>query len=143
MKKINPILIFIGLIALDQITKLAFTDKEYGIINYQSNYGAAFSILQGYRWLFIIIAIIVMIALAVYYKNAEKKMPVILIMAGTTGNAIDRIFLGYVRDFIDLKVWPVFNLADSINLIGAIMLAYYIFRKNVNEKSLLGKASGK
>ncbi len=129
MQKINPILTFIGLLALDQATKLVFTDKEYGIINYQSNYGAAFSILQGYKWLFIIIAAIVMIALAVYYRHAEKKLPVILIMAGTTGNAIDRIFLGYVRDFIDLRVWPVFNLADSINLIGAILLAYYLFKK--------------
>ena len=129
MQKINSILIFIGLLALDQATKLVFTNREYGIINYQVNYGAAFSILQGYRWLFIIIAVIVMIALAVYYKYAEKKLPVILIMAGTAGNAIDRIFLGYVRDFIDLKVWPVFNIADSINLIGAVWLAYYLIKK--------------
>lgn len=129
MKNVNPILTFIGLLTLDQVTKLAFTDKEYSIINYQINYGAAFSILQGYRWLFIIIAVIVMIALAVYYKYAEKKLPIILIMAGTAGNAIDRIFLGYVRDFIDLRVWPVFNLADSINLIGAILLAYYLIKK--------------
>jgi signal peptidase II len=129
MQKINSILIFIGLLALDQATKLAFTNKNYGVIHYQTNYGAAFSILQGYRWLFIIIAAIVMIGLIVYYKHAEKKLPVILIMAGTAGNAIDRIFLGYVRDFIDLRVWPVFNVADSLNLIGAILLTYYLFKK--------------
>ena len=129
MKTILAWLSIIALIAIDQLTKLLFTDINYGIIHYQTNYGAAFSILQGYRWLFIIIAAAVMIALIVYYKHAEKKLPIILIMAGTTGNAIDRIFLGYVRDFIDLKVWPVFNLADSINLIGAILLAYYLLKK--------------
>lgn len=136
MQKINPILAFIGLLALDQITKLAFTEKEYGIINYQANYGAAFSILQGYKWLFIIIAAIVMIALAVYYRHTEKKLPIIMVMAGTAGNAIDRIFLGYVRDFIDLRVWPVFNIADSINLIGAILLAYYLVKKKPFSKKL-------
>ena len=122
MEKINSMLTFAGLVALDQVSKLALTDKKYGIINYQINYGAAFSILQGYRWLFIIIAIIVMIALAVYYKHAEKKLPIILIMAGTAGNAIDRIFLGYVRDFIDLKMWPVFNLADSITALFTVKI---------------------
>ncbi len=122
-------LLLLGLVLADQITKIAFTNKDYGIIHYQENYGAAFSLLQGYRWLFIIVAIIVIIALIFYYKHAERKWPLIFIIAGSLGNLVDRLVLGYVRDFIDIRVWPVFNLADSLNLIGAIAIAYYLVKK--------------
>ena len=117
------------LIAIDQLSKIILKNKSLGIINYQVNYGAAFSILQGYRWLFIAVAVIVIIAIAFYYKKAESKLPLLLILAGTAGNLIDRVFLGYVRDFIDLKVWPIFNLADSYNVIGAVLLLYLVFKK--------------
>ena len=53
-----------------------------------------------------------------------------LILGGAMGNLIDRIQSGYVIDFIDLRVWPVFNLADSAISIGAVLLAIeLIFKK--------------
>ncbi len=129
MKDKEAILLLIGLVLADQLTKLLFTDMDYGIIHYQKNYGAAFSLLEGYRWLFIAVAIIVVAGLAFYYRHAENKLPVMMIMAGSIGNMIDRLLLGYVRDFINIKIWPVFNIADSLNLIGAIWLAILLIKK--------------
>jgi signal peptidase II len=44
------------------------------------------------------------------------------------GNLLDRLRLGYVIDFIDFKIWPVFNMADSAIVIGVAILAYYLLR---------------
>ena len=114
-------LFIILLIILDQLTKYLFP--------YTINYGAAFGILQGYTTLLIIASIIVILVCYYYYKEKKLKIPLSFILAGTLGNLVDRIFLGYVRDFIDLKIWPVFNLADSFNVIGAILLMYIVLKK--------------
>ncbi|MFC1644821.1 signal peptidase II [Patescibacteria group bacterium] len=53
----------------------------------------------------------------------------ILIVAGAFANLIDRMRFGCVIDFIDLKIWPVFNLADVFIFLGAVILAINIFRK--------------
>ena len=50
-----------------------------------------------------------------------------LILGGAIGNLIDRVRLGYVIDFLDFKVWPVFNIADSVITIGAILLICTLF----------------
>ncbi len=126
MKKL---LIPLILIILDQLTKFLFKDVHFLFINYQTNYGATFSILQGYRFLFVLVAIIVLIVIIYYYRSYKHKLPLLLIFAGTFGNLIDRIFLGYVRDFIDLKFWPIFNIADTINVIGVLLLVYYLTKE--------------
>jgi len=111
------------LITLDQIVKYITPGSK--------NYGAAFGILQGYRILFIIVGIIV-VFLVVYYRNRLENIGLyggLLLLSGTIGNLIDRIFLGYVRDFIDLGFWPSFNLADSYSTIGAILLVIYFWKK--------------
>jgi signal peptidase II len=51
-----------------------------------------------------------------------------LILAGALGNLIDRLRLGYVIDFLDFRIWPVFNVADSAITIGAILLGYAILK---------------
>jgi lipoprotein signal peptidase len=48
-------------------------------------------------------------------------------LGGAAGNLIDRLRFGYVTDFIDVRWWPIFNVADSSVVIGAILLAYYAF----------------
>ena len=116
-------LIIILLILLDQLTKYLLGNVK--------NYGAAFGILQGYTTLFIIISIIVIVTCIYYYKNKNLRLALSFILAGTISNLIDRILLGYVRDFIDLRIWPVFNLADSFNVIGVILLIYLSFKKGV------------
>ena len=49
-----------------------------------------------------------------------------LILAGALGNLIDRLLYGYVIDFLDFRVWPVFNVADSAITIGAVILGWVI-----------------
>ena len=109
------------LIILDQITKYLFATTI--------NKGAAFGILQGYTTFLIIISLIILTICIYYYKNKNLRLPLNFLIAGIIGNLIDRIFLGYVRDFIDLRIWPVFNLADSFNVIGVIILIYISFKK--------------
>ena len=57
------------------------------------------------------------------------------LIAGIIGNSIDRIILGYVRDFIDLGFWPVFNLADSFNVIGVLILMWIILKEDKKNKN--------
>jgi len=122
------------LIVLDQITKYFFTNKEYLIgsigIRYTENTGAAFGIMKGWGIFLIIVSVLVAIFILYYYKEVKWKLPLILIFAGTIGNLIDRLFLGYVRDFVMVWIWPVFNVADVCNTIGIIMLAYYFWRED-------------
>ena len=95
------------------------------------NYGAAFGILQGYKWLFIVVSLIA-ISVLIFYEKKLKGIGFyggVLLFSGAIGNLIDRIFFGYVRDFIDLKIWPSFNLADSYNTIGIILLVIYFWKR--------------
>lgn len=130
MKKLFLIAAIITI--LDQVTKYIFKNVHYGIINYTTNTGAAFSLFQGYTLILTIISIIViLLILIIYKKTSELKYSLALMLGGAVGNLIDRILFGYVRDFIDLGFWPVFNIADMSSTIGVIILIYFtIFSKN-------------
>lgn len=118
------------IVLLDQVTKFVFTNVNYGIFRYTENTGAAFSLFQGYvNWLIIFSSIVVVVILAYYKRYPKYWLSLSFVLGGTIGNLIDRIFLGYVRDFIDLRYWPVFNVADSFNVIGVLLLIYMINRK--------------
>ena len=121
VKRVFLIAFFIVLI--DQLSK--FIIKNY--FNFTKNYGAAFGLLQGYRWLFILIALVV-IALCVYYAK-KNLISIAFILGGTIGNLIDRISYSYIIDFIDLKIWPSFNVADFFSTLGVILLIIYFMKK--------------
>jgi len=124
------IIISVILVLLDQITKILFTGKHYEwfifAINYSENTGMAFGLLQNSVYLLAIISIIVIIALIYYYKQLQYKFVWIVLFSGALGNAIDRIFLGHVRDFIVIYIWPTFNLADMYTTIAVLILVYFI-----------------
>lgn len=99
------------------------------------NYGAAFDFLShagGWqRWFFIVIATVLTIVMTIWLSKLEKEdrwtaVSLALIIGGAIGNLIDRIYHGYVIDFLDFYVgeyhWPVFNIADSAITVGAIIL---------------------
>ena len=127
MKK--PILILI-LIILDQLTKLLFMNKSFSIINYTTNTGIAFSFLQGNNTILAIITILIILVM-IYLLKTQKQYSLGLsfLIAGALGNLIDRLYFGFIRDFIDFKIWPIFNLADLFNIIGVILILYKIYKK--------------
>ena len=127
MKKF--IFIAILIVLVDQLSKFFLTGVHKGIINYTTNTGAAFSILTGFNWLLMIVAVIVAVLIIVFAKNCKKyRLPLAFIFGGVVGNLIDRIFFGFVKDFIDLGFWPIFNVADSFNVIGVGLLIILLFK---------------
>jgi signal peptidase II len=98
------------------------------------NTGAAFGIFKGQTPILIVVDFIGIAAILFLVFGMRRQWPFIdkmlvrtsvaLILGGTIGNMIDRIRVGQVTDFIDFKIWPVFNVADSSVTIGTILLAY-------------------
>ncbi len=124
------IIILILLILIDQLTKLYFKEKKFFIFNYSENTGAAFSLFLGLNTILIIIGLIILILLIYFYFKTKNliQLSLLLIISGTIGNLIDRIFFSYVRDFIDFKIWPIFNIADSLIVIGVILILLKEFK---------------
>ena len=93
------------------------------------NKGAAFGILRGQTNFLIFIGLIFILFLVIFVIRERKHKMVGLIaygmiLGGAISNFYDRIFLGYVIDYIDFKVWPVFNLSDSCITVGAGILIF-------------------
>ncbi len=150
INKIQTKLYFLSLsifiVLIDQFTKYLMTYNNKLFINkdfllfkldFVKNYGAAFNIFSGSRIFLSLISFIFSILLIylIFRKNTLKSFELYaysFILGGTIGNGIDRIYKGFVVDFINLNIinFPVFNIADiSIN-VGFIFLLYNIFNKN-------------
>lgn len=116
----------IAVILIDRITKIIFSDIVY------VNTGGLFGILKGYNSIFIILSLIFIILLAYYFTISKfsRKIFLTIIISGLLSNLIDRIIYGYMIDFIDLKIWPVFNLADFFITLGTILLIVSILKGN-------------
>lgn len=106
------------------------------------NTGIAFGLFKGQDFVFIIVPIIAIILLAYniyYYKYNNEKLSrayiiaISLIIGGAIGNLIDRIYCGHVIDFIDFRIWPVFNIADSAITIGAVLIAINCFQQTTGK----------
>jgi signal peptidase II len=117
---------------MDLHSSIAVIDGIFHI-TYIQNTGAAFSILRGHTYALILITVAITIAILVYLYKLRKTgywslmISLSLIVAGGVGNIIDRLSLGYVVDFLDLRVWPIFNLADIYVCIGCALLVIYVF----------------
>ncbi|MDF2876406.1 MAG: lspA [Sporomusa sp.] len=108
-------------------------------ITYVLNPGAAFGILENQQMLFIVIALI-MLGLTVYFfkqiphKFRLMRLGLSLLAGGAVGNVIDRVQTGYVIDFFDFRIWPVFNVADIAIVTGVSCVIYtLIFMSFPNE----------
>lgn len=123
-------------ILIDQLTKIFIYGGSYSLIgdllwvHSSFNTGAAFSMLAGKVWFFILVAVLasVIILYLLYSKkwglNVGSKVGLAIILGGAIGNLIDRIAFGGVRDFIYFKSidYAIFNFADSFITIGAVVL---------------------
>jgi signal peptidase II len=99
------------------------------------NSGAAFSILQGELWLFVIVTVAALVMVAYFHRVLRERsiwLQVILgaILGGALGNFTDRIRFGYVVDFVSVGIgdlrWPTFNVADSAVVCGIGLLVIYL-----------------
>jgi len=106
------------------------------------NTGIAFGLFKGQDFVFFVVPIIAFGLLAYniyYYKTNNEKLSrpyivaISLILGGAIGNLVDRIYYGHVIDFIDFRVWPVFNLADSAITIGAVIIALNCFQQTTHK----------
>ena len=93
------------------------------------NTGAAFGIFPNGSTLFALIAVVVAVAIAVYFRHIPNhewliKISLSMQLGGAVGNLLDRLRLGYVVDFMDFHMWPVFNFADTFIVVGVMLLAY-------------------
>ena len=140
--KLRDYLVILLIAILDQFTKWAAVHyltyqtpvkiiDGFFYLTYAKNTGAAWSILEGQGWLFIVFAIVA-VAYIIYYLNTSKntsklmKIALLFIAGGAIGNVIDRIHLKYVIDFLDFYIFgydfPIFNVADSFITVGMFIL---------------------
>lgn len=137
------VIIIIGVL-IDQGTKIiAFNNlrgkgsvkviKNFFYLNYTENTGAAWGIFSGKMWMFYIITIIALGIFTYMLKDFDLKhnfvysISMVLIIIGTLGNFIDRLFRKFVVDFIEIdfffyKDFPIFNIADMCLTVGVILL---------------------
>ena len=138
------ILIIAASVLVDQITKLlaagnmALYDSVTVIphafsFTYIHNYGAAWGLFSEHRWVFLILTGIALIVLPILLYR-YRHLPFLfgfslsLIIGGAIGNMIDRLFRGYVIDFLEFTFidFPVFNVADICVTVGTILMFIYI-----------------
>lgn len=137
MKYLKSIIFILVLVVLDQLAKFYFFGKniyffKYLSFNFVANTGVSFGLFSGYNLLFVLFSLVVIgFILYIYKKERRFSLALNFILAGAVGNLVDRLFRGYVVDFVDLGFWPVFNLADVFIIIGGLILVYYL----VKEKS--------
>jgi signal peptidase II len=107
-------------------------------LTYTTNSGGAFGLGRSAPWLFAAATILVSIAIVVASFRLPRLGVAIalgMILGGALGNLADRALhgpglSGHVTDFIDFRIWPVFNLADSAIVIGAVLLAIVTSRRD-------------
>lgn len=131
----------LSVLAIDQVTKWWVASSyqvgeshpllgQWLYLTYVQNRGAAFGMLPGQSWFFLAAAFVVILGLIVYNHRYTVEKPVQiwtgLIVAGAAGNFIDRFRLQYVIDFLDLRWWPVFNIADTAVVIGGCLLVIHM-----------------
>lgn len=124
-------------IALDQSVKVI---DNFFSVTHTNNYGAAWGIFANQQ-IFLILITIILLGIIFRYMNTFKYtkrnlLAFILLLGGTSGNLMDRLFLGYVRDFIDFKIFnynfPIFNLSDISIFIGVVLLIISIYKGEDN-----------
>jgi len=140
-------LIALAVFLLDQASKYLITAKmslgqsipvieNVFHITYIHNPGAAFGLLANRTSFFIAVTAAVLAGIFVFHwKRGVRGRPMTaalgLIAGGSLGNLVDRVRYGEVVDFLDFRIWPVFNLADSSIVIGAGLLIVILWKMEI------------
>ena len=137
------IILFVGVLALDQWTKYyvqnhMFLGESIPIVDsvfhltYVLNPGAAFGVLSHQKWIFLAVGITFLLIIGRCYSRLRHSSNFLhygamALAAGAVGNLCDRVRTGLVVDFFDFRVWPVFNVADIAIVIGVGCTLWAIF----------------
>lgn len=137
-------IIIAALVIFDQLTKILVAGNmllyesipvipKLFSLTYIHNYGAAWGMFSEHRWVFLIITTVALIIMPIILYRYRKLhflfgFSLSMILAGAIGNMIDRVFLGYVVDFIEAVFidFPIFNVADICVVVGAVLMAIYL-----------------
>ena len=147
------LIISILIIIADQLVKyfvasgMSVGDTTFSVLNlfditYVQNQGAAFSILSGKLSVLSLISVVFCVGVVVYWIKKKPTHPLLctaltMMFAGAFGNAIDRIFRGFVVDYIQTTfiTFPVFNIADIGITVGAALLVLYVILFDKEDKN--------
>lgn len=145
----SAIFVALAVIAFDQLSKIIILKnflpgeslaviKDIFHISLVFNKGIAFGIFSKaespvFIWITLAAAILILFFLLFRHKHSMNKrkntqLYLALVLGGAVGNLIDRIRFGYIIDFLDFRIWPVFNLADSAITIGTILLVLQMLK---------------
>lgn len=155
MRFLAPISVAI-LVIIDQLTKIGIVryfsnpNAENIVIwpgvfelTYVENRGAAFGMMQGRVWLFVLITAAVLVMILWYWRHIPQnkagiwmRVALVLVISGAIGNLIDRVFLNYVRDMLYFVLidFPVFNVADMCVVGGVILLFPILLFGNIENE---------
>lgn len=148
---------FLVSLVLDQITKFYVVENfkmyqsmpiwgDFLALTFTTNTGGAFGIFSRYPMIFMILSIImltagIILAAKIVRLSSSYQVSFGLIVGGTAGNLADRIYYGWVIDFIDFSFWPTFNIADVAICVGVGLLIINLFTASEG-KSILKEDSG-
>ncbi|MDH5174157.1 MAG: signal peptidase II [Elusimicrobiota bacterium] len=113
-------------------------------ITYVENKGIAFGLFPQGHFLFIVISLIIILAIVFFarkkiIKSLKEKVCLGLVLGGALGNLVDRLRFGFVIDFLDFRIWPVFNLADSGVCIGGILMVFFLLKKRTRKEKTVAE----
>ncbi|MCM8791600.1 MAG: signal peptidase II [Candidatus Omnitrophica bacterium] len=138
-------ILFIFIFSVDRYTKLYIINHFFPLqsipiiknifhLTFICNTGGFFGVFKNNNFIFIIVSFLAIILIIRDLRDASTdnnfKVALTLIIAGAMGNLIDRLLWGYVIDFLDFRIWPVFNIADTSISCGVILIIYRMFIKN-------------
>lgn len=111
------------------------------LLTYTQNYGGAWGLFPRGNTIFIVFAVVAIVALLLAYQRVGRMdLPIgaafALALGGAMGNLLDRVRLGYVVDFFEARIihWPIFNIADSAITLSIFVLIWYFWRSSKAEK---------
>ncbi len=130
----------VAVVAADQVTKslvrhnvrIGSSDGIFPGVQlvHVHNRGVAFGLFVNGGVLLVIVGVAAVAALLIFFATHSRRplvwLPTGLLLGGAAGNLIDRLHQGYVTDFIDLPLWPAFNLADMCITFGVLSLLYVL-----------------
>ena len=138
------LLAFVFMVILDWATKFIVkrlnlnTYNKIVSITYTTNKGTLFGLFSNFEYInliFIILSIIFLVLIFWFWtKEKDKSIPLLLVFSGIFSNLIDRLFYGSVVDWINVHFWPIFNIADSLIVIGVCWLIIIFLKEETNYK---------